>query len=226
MCEVPSPTLGTSLIEYQLSLLIWYSMCEVPSPTLGTSHIEYQLSQQLNSEKIFTKAKQMLREWKDDGVDGIDNKIDEACDNISSLLSSWGKVFSTLYNKDHPTQAPTQADLAQFKIDLDTAVGKHRALRGLVDYNNDTPKLHCIEDHAVEALTRHPDLLLMIEEWVEQFHQTEKKKVENRVRFIKDAFKRAESASKKRAAENDSDLKAQNRRTKKLRGTYKPRMNN
>ena len=47
MCEVPSPTLGTSLIEYQLSLLIWYSMWEVPSPTLGTSHIEYRLSQQL-----------------------------------------------------------------------------------------------------------------------------------------------------------------------------------
>ena len=49
MCEVPSPTLGTSLIEYQLSLLIWYSLCEVPSPTLGTSHIEYHLSQQLNN---------------------------------------------------------------------------------------------------------------------------------------------------------------------------------
>ena len=29
--------------------LIWYSMCEVPSPTLGTSHIEYHLSQQLNN---------------------------------------------------------------------------------------------------------------------------------------------------------------------------------
>ena len=170
------------------------------------------------SEKIFTEAKQMLREFKDDSIDGIDAKIDNVCDNMISLLSSWGKVFNTLYSKD-----PSQEDKAQFKIDLDTAVQKHRALRGLVDYNNDTPKLHCIEDHAVDALERFPDLLLMIEEWVEQFHQTEKKRVENRVRFIKDAFKRAESASKKRAAVNDSTLMVQSRRTKKPRGGYKPK---
>uniref|UniRef100_A0A7S2LAZ8 Uncharacterized protein n=1 Tax=Skeletonema marinoi TaxID=267567 RepID=A0A7S2LAZ8_9STRA len=170
------------------------------------------------SEKIFTEAKQMLREFKDDSIDGIDAKIDNVCDNMISLLSSWGKVFNTLYSKD-----PSQEDKAQFKIDLDTAVRKHRALRGLVDYNNDTPKLHCIEDHAVDALERFPDLLLMIEEWVEQFHQTEKKRVENRVRFIKDAFKRAESASKKRAAVNDSTLMVQSRRTKKPRGGYKPK---
>eukprot|EP00986_Skeletonema_menzelii_P019287 scaffold27501_cov445-Skeletonema_menzelii.AAC.1 len=30
MCEVPSPTLGTSLIEYRLSLLIWYSSVRFP----------------------------------------------------------------------------------------------------------------------------------------------------------------------------------------------------
>jgi len=105
-------------------------------------------------------------------------------------------------------------------LDNDVKVG---ASRGLVDYKNDTPKLHCIEDHAVDALERFPDLLLMIEEWVEQFHQTEKKRVENRVRFIKDAFKRAESASKKRAAVNDSTLMVQSRRTKKPRGGYKPK---
>jgi len=170
------------------------------------------------SEKIFTEAKQMLREFKDDSIDGIDAKIDNVCDNMISLLSSWGKVFNTLYSKD-----PSQEDKAQFKIDLDTAVRKHRALRGLVDYNNDTPKLHCIEDHAVDALERFPDLLLMIEEWVEQFHQTEKKRVENRVRFMRDVFKRAESASKKRAAVNDSTLMVQSRRTKKPRGGYKPK---
>ena len=69
------------------------------------------------SEKIFTEAKQMLREFKDDSIDGIDAKIDNVCDNMISLLSSWGKVFNTLYSKD-----PSQEDKAQFKIDLDAAV--------------------------------------------------------------------------------------------------------
>ena len=54
-------------------------------------------------------------------------------------------------------------------------------------------------------------------------NQTEKKRVENRVRFIKDDIKRAESASKKRAAVNDSTLMVQSRRTKKPRGGYKPK---
>ena len=108
-----------------------------------------------------------------------------------------------------------------FESDLDLG-----ALRGLVDYNNDTPKLHCIEDHAVDALERHPDLLLMIEEWVEQLHQTEKKRVENRTKYIKDAFKRAECASKKRAAVNDATLMARDRQAKRPRPAYKPRQRN
>mmetsp|Transcript_18980 Transcript_18980/g.28347 ORF Transcript_18980/g.28347 Transcript_18980/m.28347 type:complete len:117 (-) Transcript_18980:48-398(-) len=54
------------------------------------------------SEKIFTEAKQMLREFKHDSIDGIDAKIDNVCDNMISLLSSWGKVFNTLYVRTHP----------------------------------------------------------------------------------------------------------------------------
>mmetsp|Transcript_15679 Transcript_15679/g.31595 ORF Transcript_15679/g.31595 Transcript_15679/m.31595 type:complete len:255 (+) Transcript_15679:615-1379(+) len=127
-------------------------------------------------------------------------------------------VSEAAYQKFHGKN-PYLDDVVEC-LDNDVKVG---ASRGLVDYKNDTPKLHCIEDHAVDALERFPDLLLMIEEWVEQFHQTEKKRVENRVRFIKDAFKRAESASKKRAAVNDSTLMVQSRRTKKPRGGYKPK---
>ena len=165
------------------------------------------------SGEIFNKAKDMLREFKDDR-ENIDAEIDKVCDDIISLLSSWGEVFGTLYTKD-----PSEADMVQFKLDVETAVKEHRDLRGLVDYNDDTPKLHCIEDHAVEALERFPDLLLMIEEWVEQLHQTELK-IENRTKYIKDEMERAVCASKKRAGKNDSGLMAQQRKTKRLRGEY------
>ena len=72
-----------------------------------------------------------------------------------SLMTSWGKVFKTFYLED-----PSEADRNQFKIDMDTAVEKHRALRALVDDNDDTPTLHYAGDHGTEALERHSDLLL------------------------------------------------------------------
>ena len=174
------------------------------------------------AEEIFTKAKAMLRDFKDDSVDGIDDKIDDVCDKIIILLRKWGEVFRTLYMKD-----PSQADMTLFQNNLDAAVEKHRELRGLVDFNNDTPKLHCIEDHAVEQLERHPDLLLMIEEWVEQFHQTEKKKVENRSTSMKDPFQRAEFNSKKRSAVNDPGLAGHSTKVQmaSARGSYKKTRN-
>ena len=139
-------------------------------------------------------------------------------ETTTTAVAIHSHVTEAAYQKFHGKN-PYLDDVVEC-LDNDVKVG---ASRGLVDYKNDTPKLHCIEDHAVDALERFPDLLLMIEEWVEQFHQTEKKRVENRVRFIKDAFKRAESASKKRAAVNDSTLMVQSRRTKKARGGYKPK---
>ena len=110
---------------------------------------------------IFNDAKAMLREFKDDSVVDIDDKIDEICDNMISLLSSWGEVFDIFYMKK-----PSEADKSKFKIVMAEAAKKHRALRKLVDDNDDTPKLHYAEDHGLEALERHPDLLLCIEEWV------------------------------------------------------------
>ncbi len=165
------------------------------------------------SSEIFNEAKEMLREFKDDR-DNIDAEIDKVCDDIISLLSSWGKVFRTLYKEDL-----SEDDKPQFRLDVETAVKEHRVLRALVDYNNDTPKLHCVEDHAADALERFPDLLHMIEEWVERLHQTELK-IENRTKYIKDAFERAVCASKKRAGKNDSELMAQQRKTKRPRGDY------
>jgi hypothetical protein len=164
---------------------------------------------------IFNDAKAMLREFKDDSVVDIDDKIDEICDNMISLLSSWGEVFDIFYMKK-----PSEADKSKFKIVMAEAAKKHRALRKLVDDNDDTPKLHYAEDHGLEALERHPDLLLCIEEWVEQFHQTERKKVEDKVKFVKVDIDRAIIAAKKRAAVNNSDIQAQNRKTKKSRGSY------
>jgi len=108
-------------------------------------------------------------------------------------------------------------DKDKFKSDMADAVAKHRALRAKVDDNNDTPKLHCAEDHGLEAIENHPDLSLCIEEWVEQFHQTERKKVEAKCRFEKDPVKHAQLAAKKRAGENNADIMAQCRATKKPR---------
>ena len=107
-----------------------------------------------------------------------------------SLLSSWGEVFDIFYMKK-----PSEADKSKCKSVMAEAAKKHRALRKLVDDNDDTPKLHYAEDHGLEALERHPDLLLRIEEWVEQFHQTERKQVENRSRFAQDDMGRAVMAS-------------------------------
>ena len=45
------------------------------------------------AEAIFTDAKTMLREFKDDSVADIDTKIDETCDEIISLLRSLGEVW-------------------------------------------------------------------------------------------------------------------------------------
>jgi hypothetical protein len=55
---------------------------------------------------------------------------------------------------------------------------------------------------------------------IEQFHQTERKKVEDKVKFVKVDIDRAIIAAKKRAAVNNSDIQAQNRKTKKSRGSY------
>ena len=73
-------------------------------------------------------------------------------------------VSEAAYQKFHEKN-PYLDDVVEC-LDNDVKVG---ASRGLVDYKNDTPKLHCIEDHAVDALERFPDLLLMIEEWVDSF---------------------------------------------------------
>ena len=168
------------------------------------------------AEDIFTEAKAMLREFKDDSVANIDDQIDKTCDEMISLLRSWGKVFKVFY-----TEKPSAADKVNFKNDMDDAVEKHRALRAQVDDNDDTPKLHYAADHGLETLETHPDLFLMIEEWVEQFHQTERKRVEERCRFVKDADKHAEAVGKKRASQNNEDIMAKTRDTKRPRGKYK-----
>mmetsp|Transcript_24585 Transcript_24585/g.38594 ORF Transcript_24585/g.38594 Transcript_24585/m.38594 type:complete len:992 (+) Transcript_24585:233-3208(+) len=171
------------------------------------------------AEAIFTDAKTMLREFKDDSVADIDAKIDETCDEIISLLRSWGEVFHIFY-----TKKPSAEDKDKFKNDMADAVAKHRALRAKVDDNNDTPKLHCAEDHGLEAIENHPDLSLCIEEWVEQFHQTERKKVEAKCKFEKDPEKHAQLAARKRAGMNNADIMAQCRDTKRpRRGPYKKR---
>ena len=53
---------------------------------------------------------------------------------------------------------PSEADKSKFKSVMAEAAKKHRALRKLVDDNDDTPKLHYAEDHGLEALERHPTL--------------------------------------------------------------------
>jgi len=171
------------------------------------------------AEAIFTDAKTMLREFKDDSVADIDAKIDETCDEMISLLRSWGEVFRVFYAKK-----PSAADKVKFKSDMAAAVAKHRALRAKVDDNNDTPKLHYAEDHGLEAIENHPDLCLCLEEWVEQFHQTERKKVEEKCKFEKDPEKHAQLAARKRAGMNNADIMAQCRDTKRpRRGPYKKR---
>ena len=171
------------------------------------------------AEAIFTDAKTMLREFKDDSVADIDAKIDETCDEMISLLRSWGEVFRVFYAKK-----PSVADKVKFKSDMAAAVAKHRALRAKVDDNNDTPKLHYAEDHGLEAIENHPDLCLCLEEWVEQFHQTERKKVEEKCKFEKDPEKHAQLAARKRAGMNNADIMAQCRDTKRpRRGPYKKR---
>ena len=168
------------------------------------------------AEAIFTDAKTMLREFKDDSVADIDAKIDDTCDEIISLLRSWGEVFRVFYAKK-----PSAEDKDKFKSDMADAVAKHRALRAKVDDNNDTPKLHYAEDHGLEAIENHADLCLCLEEWVEQFHQTERKKVEEKCKYEKDPIKHAETAAKKRAGLINPDVMAQCRKTKKPRGPYK-----
>ncbi len=112
------------------------------------------------AESIFNDAKTMLREFKDDSVADIDTKIDKTCDEIISLLRSWGKVFKVFYS-----DKIEEEDKRLFKIDIADAVKKHRKLRAQVDDNDDTPKLHYALDHGFEAIEEnHPDLLLCIEE--------------------------------------------------------------
>lgn len=170
------------------------------------------------AEDIFTDAKVMLCEFKDDSVADIDAKIDKTCDEIIGLLRSWGEVFHVFYKKN---PLPSAEEKDKFKSDMADAVAKHRALRAKVDDNNDTPKLHYAEDHGLEAIENHPDLCLCIEEWVEQFHQTERKKIEAKCKFEKDPIKHAQLAAKKRAGMNNPDIMAHCRKTKKPRGPYK-----
>ncbi len=57
----------------------------------------------------------------------------------------------------------------------------------------------------------------------EKFHQTERKKVEEkcRCRFIKDDVKHAEAVGKKRAGINNAEIQLQCSRTRRRRGMYK-----
>ena len=173
-----------------------------------------------NAGQIFSQAKLMLRNYKDESLDDVDGEIDMICDEVSALLLSWGKVFKTLY-----TVNPSTEQISQLEIDIIDAVSKHRELRRKVDDNNDTPKLHVMLDHVPKALRRFPDLVLMMEEWVERFHQTERRDVEAKTKQITNVEKRAEVAAKKRASYSNPDINARCEETTKRRGSYKKARN-
>ena len=173
------------------------------------------------AEKIFTKAKDMLRRYKRDGIADIDGKIDSSCDEVIDLLINWSKVFRTLY-----TENPSTEKIAKLKIDAVNAGKKHRALRKQVDDNFDTPKLHLCMVHAAEALERFPDLVLMIEEWIERLHQTERSHIESKTKHIHNDQQRAVANAKKRAPMNNAEIYVQTESTKRRRGPYEKRSEN
>ena len=138
-----------------------------------------------NPEKFYGGMRVVLLAFKEESIPT--EAIDLLLHNIIELLKSWNTVFSMLCSKKRTQQMQTH-----LKNAIEKAVKHHREL-GL----SITPKVHLIEDHALDQFINMPySLFYLIEEFVEQNHQKDHN-FEEQVKRIKTVAVKAKAKAKK-----------------------------